>query len=181
MESIINKLSVIYEKLLQENNIIIFENNMYYLKKMGFIVMNPYNILKLRKEKNIKKNKLSKMFDCIYKPNINIKKYLLRIYKYSNCNDVCYLSSYINLKKLIDKGFIKITIYNIHRLLLISIMVFSKFYDDRYHTNKYWASIGGISLNELNKLEIEYLNLLDYNININTEIYYNYYNLFFKN
>ena len=182
MELIINNLSVIYEKLLQENNIVLFENKIDYLKIMDFtMVMTPYNILMFKKEKKIKPPKISKRFDCIYIPEISIKDYMLRIYNYSKCNNVCSLSSYINLKILIDKGIIKLTIYNIHRLLLISIMIFSKFYDDDYYSNLYWSRIGGISLEDLNNLEIEYLNLLDYNININTEKYEKYNTLFFKN
>ena len=58
MELIINNLSVIYEKLLQENNIVLFENKIDYLKIMDFtMVMTPYNILMFKKEK---KNKTPK-------------------------------------------------------------------------------------------------------------------------
>jgi len=67
----------------------------------------------------------------------------------------CSLSAYVYSLILIDKvleenpGF-KISEKNIHRLLFTAIVVATKFIDDKYYKNKYYASVGGISLSTLN-------------------------------
>jgi hypothetical protein len=67
----------------------------------------------------------------------------------------CSVSAYIYSLILIDKiqeenpGF-KLTSKNVHRLLFTSIVVATKFIDDKYYKNKYYASVGGIGLNTLN-------------------------------
>ena len=42
---------------------------------------------------------------------------------------------------------------NVHRLLITSIMLASKFFDDVYYNNAYYARVGGISNSEVNSLE----------------------------
>jgi hypothetical protein len=36
-------------------------------------------------------------------------------------------------------------------------MMAAKYYDDRYYNNEYYAKVGGISNNEINSLEREFL------------------------
>ena len=38
---------------------------------------------------------------------------------------------------------------NVHRLLITSIMLASKFFDDGYYNNAYYARVGGISNSEV--------------------------------
>ena len=52
---------------------------------------------------------------------------------------------------------IDINRYNIHILILISLLLSSKFLEDLHYKNKCWSKYGGISLYRLNKLEILYL------------------------
>ena len=58
--------------------------------------------------------------------------------------------------------------YNIHKLLLISLLLSSKFLEDIYYNNKYWSKCGGISLDTINKLEKLYLIKIDNNLFIHT-------------
>jgi hypothetical protein len=48
--------------------------------------------------------------------------------------------------------------------MITCLAVSAKFYDDVYYTNKYYAKVGGISNEELNRLEYCLLDLLDFNI-----------------
>ena len=41
-------------------------------------------------------------------------------------------------------------------------MIAEKFYNDIYYDNLYFSKIGGISLREINKLEKEFLFLINY-------------------
>lgn len=50
------------------------------------------------------------------------------------------------------------------RLLLGTILVCTKFYNDVYYANHVVATAGGIKTSELNLIERFLLNLLDYNL-----------------
>ena len=52
---------------------------------------------------------------------------------------------YLDRIKLLD-NYIVFNYHNIHRYLIISIMVSAKFANDLYYDNKQYARIGGISL-----------------------------------
>ena len=140
-------------------------------------LINQYNLYCYNTEKNISYITQLNYFNSKDVPKISIKDYLIRIQRYSKCTNECLISSYIHLNYLINKKDLILTYYNIHRLLLISIMVCTKFYEDEFYDNKMWSSIGGISLNELNTLEIIYCQLIEYNLYISSLDFKNYENL----
>lgn len=82
--------------------------------------------------------------------------------------------SYIDLLINDDECPITITRFNVHRLLVVSILVACKFYEDRYYDNQWWANVAGFSLEELNKLERKFLAYINFNINTQPERYINY-------
>ena len=51
-----------------------------------------------------------------------------------------------------------------------------KYNEDDYYSNKYYAKVGGIGLNELNELEYNLLILLEFNTFIDDETYEKYEN-----
>jgi len=51
-----------------------------------------------------------------------------------------------------------------------------KYNEDDYYSNKYYAKVGGIALNELNELEYNLLILLEFNTFIDDETYEKYEN-----
>lgn len=53
-------------------------------------------------------------------------------------------------------------------------MVADKFLSDEFMTNADYALVGGLSLEELNLLEHEFLELIDFNLCIEEEHYKNY-------
>jgi hypothetical protein len=52
----------------------------------------------------------------------------------------------------------------INRFLLASILLSIKYNDDDYYKNDYYSKVGGVAINELNKLEAELLDLLEYEL-----------------
>ena len=44
--------------------------------------------------------------------------------------------------------------------------------DDQFANNNVYAKMGGITLKELNQLEVEVLNLLNWNLFIDNDVYY---------
>jgi len=110
-------------------------------------------------------------------PTIDIMAYLNRILKYAPCENDCFLSvlvyfnrmatlqnkppSFVSSCKKRRKPII-INSYNIHRLLIIGIMIAAKFYSDIFFTNSHYAKVGGLPVLELNQLEIEFLLINDF-------------------
>jgi hypothetical protein len=60
--------------------------------------------------------------------------------------------------------------YNIHRILISAVMVAVKFMSDVFFTNAHMAKVGGLPLQELNQLEMEFLKMCDYNLTVSTRL-----------
>ncbi|KAK4517939.1 tRNA pseudouridine synthase 1 [Mucor velutinosus] len=103
-------------------------------------------------------------------PNISVLSYLTRIHKFAPFTNEALLSMLIYFDRMtkLDDGF-TINSYNIHRLLITSIVVASKFTSDIFYANSRYAKVGGIPLVELNQLELELLFLLDFQLFIPLE------------
>ncbi|CAD8092441.1 unnamed protein product [Paramecium sonneborni] len=108
-------------------------------------------------------------------PSISIQSYIQRIAKYTHCNSVCFVFALIYLDKVqeMHQNLI-LNSHCIHRyelVILLSIMVAIKYYDDEYFKNEYYAKVGGLSLKEINQLEMEFLDLLNYELFIQKEVF----------
>jgi len=49
-----------------------------------------------------------------------------------------------------------------YSLILTAVLLTSKFYNDIFYGNHFVAYVGGVSLEELNLLEVEFLKFLDW-------------------
>eukprot|EP00250_Pteridium_aquilinum_P006254 c16211_g1_i3 orf=97-789(+) len=100
-------------------------------------------------------------------PGISIGKYLQRINRYTCCSPSCFVVGFIYIDQLVHKQpDFPLILLNIHRLLLISIMVATKFLDDMHYNNAFYAKVGGISVHELNYLEIDFLFKLNFHVHV---------------
>ncbi len=54
--------------------------------------------------------------------------------------------------------------------MLISI----KYNEDDYYSNEFYAKVGGIRMTEMNKLEYEFLSLIDFNLFVNEDVFNKY-------
>lgn len=70
--------------------------------------------------------------------------------------------------------------YNIHRLIITAIAVSTKFSSDYFYSNARYSKVGGISLREMNYLELQFLILCDFNLLITVEEYERYANLLYR-
>ncbi|GAA5815501.1 hypothetical protein MFLAVUS_009013 [Mucor flavus] len=100
-------------------------------------------------------------------PNITVLSYLTRIHKFAPFTNEALLSMlmYFDTIAKLENGF-TINSYNIHRLLITSLVVASKFTSDIFYANSRYAKVGGIPLRELNQLELEFLFLIDFQLHI---------------
>lgn len=53
-------------------------------------------------------------------------------------------------------------------------MIAAKFFDDCYYNNEYYARVGGISNAEINVLEIELLNAINFNLYVDPVLFLKY-------
>ena len=70
--------------------------------------------------------------------------------------------------------------YNIHRLIIAGITVSTKFFSDFFYSNSRYARVGGISLKEMNHLELQFLVLSDFELIISVEEMERYANLLYR-
>ena len=74
-------------------------------------------------------NKLEKPF-LIRNPSISIKDYLERLYKYTKMNSSTIILILIYIDRLCNINKFKLTYYNIHKLILSSMVVAIKYNED---------------------------------------------------
>ena len=80
-------------------------------------------------------------------PAITVRNYLEdRILKYAGCSEETVILALIYIDQVVqfNPEFV-INSLNVHRLLITAIMLASKFFDDVYYNNAYYARVGGIS------------------------------------
>ncbi|KAI9099134.1 hypothetical protein K1719_024901 [Acacia pycnantha] len=68
-----------------------------------------------------------------------------------------------------------LTLFNVHRLLITTVMVAAKFVDDGCYSNGHYARVGGVSTAEMNRMELELLFSLDFRLFVTTELFCSYY------
>ena len=122
---------------------------------------------KLRKQKRL-------LFTSSSIPNISIYDYLIRIQRYSIMEKNTLILSLIFIDRLCEYNNIILTYNNVHRILFVSIVIAIKYNEDKFYDNKYYAQIGGISLNELNKLENLFLEMCQYKLYVSVEVFEKY-------
>jgi hypothetical protein len=113
-------------------------------------------------------------FQCSYAPDVSIISYLERIRKYAKCSDCCFVISLIYIDRMIESCNVVLTSLNVHRLLITSIMLSAKFLDDLFYNNAFYAKLGGVSVTELNALEIEFLQKIHFSLYVSPESYCKY-------
>jgi hypothetical protein len=57
---------------------------------------------------------------------------------------------------------------------LVTILIVHKYFTDQFYLNSYFAQIGGIEAAELNYLEREFLEIIDFRLSIDVNEYENY-------
>ncbi|XP_023772778.1 cyclin-U4-1 [Lactuca sativa] len=114
-------------------------------------------------------------FHGLSRPSISIQSYLERIFKYANCSPSCYVVAYVYLDRFTQQQpSLSINSFNVHRLLITSVMIAAKFMDDMYYNNAYYAKVGGITTTEINFLEVDFLFGLGFQLNVNPTTFHTY-------
>ncbi|KQJ97834.1 cyclin-P4-1 [Brachypodium distachyon] len=118
-------------------------------------------------EKEKKEEKAVSAFQGLTKPAISVGVYLERIFRFAGCSPSCYVVAYIYLDRFLRRRpALAVDSFNVHRLLITSVLTAVKFVDDICYNNAYFARVGGISLMEMNYLEVDFLFGVAFDLNV---------------
>lgn len=123
-------------------------------------------------------------------PQITLYQYFQRIQKYCPTTNDVFLSLLVYFDRISKrcnaadddsaKHLFVMDSYNIHRLVIAGVTVCTKFFSDFFYSNSRYARVGGISLQELNHLEIQFLILCDFELLIPVDKLQRYANLLLR-
>jgi len=113
------------------------------------------------------------VFDSSVVPPIGLDKYLMRLRSTFRCSDASFIAAFILVDRVLgyDGGRLPLSMRNVHRLFLASLVVAVKYHEDLVYTNSHYAKAGGVHLREVNRLERVILAALDFDLRVPPEQY----------
>mmetsp|Transcript_24005 Transcript_24005/g.50196 ORF Transcript_24005/g.50196 Transcript_24005/m.50196 type:complete len:303 (-) Transcript_24005:390-1298(-) len=99
-------------------------------------------------------------------------KYMQRIFKYSGASPCCFISALVYMERFkVAHPTVTLTSKTLQRLLLVPVMLATKYLEDCFCNNACWAEIGGLALRELNTLEIEFILGIGFDLSVHPDDY----------
>ncbi|KAJ6123269.1 hypothetical protein N7512_005734 [Penicillium capsulatum] len=114
---------------------------------------------------------LSRKFLSRNVPPIPLKDYLLRLHRYCPMSTAVFIATsfYITRMALVDKV-LRVTPKNAHRLVLAGLLVATKALEDLSWPHSRVAKVGGVSEQELSKLEISFCFLVNFELRVDAQM-----------
>lgn len=101
--------------------------------------------------------------------------FLNGLFQMMNSSEVCFVSMAVYFDRLLKKHANLISESNMIRLIFISGVLAIKMQEDHSYKNSYFAQISGIPNHEINYLEMNFLQWIEYRLVVNPEEYNSYY------
>ena len=137
---------------------------------INFISSTFYSIISSNKK--LKKKQSRGPNEPLYSKNIpvlSLNKFLVRIMKYTECENNTLIVAYLYIMKLIEKENFVLGVNNAYRLLLGAVVLAKKVLEDIRLNNAYYCDIGGISVKELNMIEYSLFTRINFDVNLKME------------
>lgn len=100
-------------------------------------------------------------------PAVSAKDYLTRLVRHSHCSPAAFVMALLYLDRVAAaRPDLALGPLNVHRLLLTSTLLATKYLDDVLYDNAHFAFVGGLDVPELNALELSMLRLLDFRLHV---------------
>jgi hypothetical protein len=68
---------------------------------------------------------------------------------YGRCSPSCFVLALVYIDRLIQRDNFVLVSLNVHRVVITSLMIAAKFFDDFYFNNAFYARVGGIGTVEV--------------------------------
>ncbi|XP_047318264.1 cyclin-U2-1-like [Impatiens glandulifera] len=121
------------------------------------------------------RNARTRIFDCNETPDMTIQSYLERIFRYTKAAPPVYVVAYVYIDRFCQfQPEFRINPRNVHRFLITTIMVASKYVEDMNYRNSYYAKVGGFTTKEMNNLEFDFLFLMGFKLHVNVSVFESY-------
>lgn len=96
------------------------------------------------------------------------------IHKYASCSNECFILALIYIDRLIQRSNFLLTELNVHRVVITSVLLAAKFFDDAYYNNAYYAKVGGVLVSEMNGLEVDFLFRINFSLHVAPDVFDKY-------
>lgn len=132
----------------------------------------PYIIIGANAEPlNLQHSAITRKFYSKRPPPISVEDYLMRIHKFCPMSTGVYLATSVYLHRLaVEERAIPVTRRNCHRLLLAGLRVAMKALEDLSYPHRRFSKVGGVSENELARLEISFCFLTNFELQMTKEV-----------
>jgi len=129
----------------------------------------------LPSSKNLLSTEKSWFFSSI-RPSISMREYLHHFLMRIEIPSSALVIALVYLDRILSKRIVPLSLLSIHRLVLTSVLVASKFLDDHHYLNAAFAHHGLVDLFELNGAESEFLFLIKFELNVKPSLFQKYQN-----
>ena len=141
------------------------------------------NILSVNKKspdyyEKIKSNK-DFHFTVLMQPGLSLLNYLRRILHFLKLDFSTLIIAIIYIDR-ICKEKVFLNEFNIHRIMIIAIYIAYSYNEDKTYDNNYLSLVSGMSKNEILTLEEDFLELIEFKLFVNDEVYHQYKEYIFK-
>ncbi|KAJ1652231.1 cyclin-like protein interacting with PHO85 [Dispira simplex] len=153
---------------------LVTENDITNLKSLHYKEYHLHQLFTCQNPPNGSGHHTLTLFHSRGVPSIDLFSYLNRILKYCPCPNECFVSLFIYLRRITERcqksrTAFSVDPYSVHRLIIAGITTSSKYFSDLFYTNSRYARVGGVHVDELNMLELEFLKLLGFELYVTPE------------
>ncbi|KAI8325695.1 negative regulatory factor [Martensiomyces pterosporus] len=150
-----------------------FDANM---EKLARLVGNMFTRVVQYNDRLLVKPQKPTRFHSRAPPNISVNEYLQRVAKYASLEPACLLILLIYVDRICERNpAFTISSLTVHRFIITAATVACKTLCDAYCTNSHYAKVGGVSMHELNSLEVEMLHMMGWHLIATQEQLVQYY------
>ena len=132
------------------------------------------SIILLETQKNTSQKNKPLLYTSQFVPGISITKYIDHICYYASIQENALICALIYIDRYLSITKAEITSHEIHRLFLTSVVLSAKYNYDEFYDNQYYSEVGGITMEEFNNLEKDFLESIEYSLYVSKELYIRY-------
>ena len=94
--------------------------------------------------------------------------------KYTQIQDSTLMLILIYIDRFCEMNYVTLNFYNIHKLIIASMIAAIKYNEDNILKNDFYAKVCGVSKKEIDTLEYEFLSLIEFSLYVDEETFKQY-------